>query len=104
MERVVGAIEELRALQRRLPTQEEVDDIIFREVPSGGDAWGSPFLWRTRAESGEISYVLISCGSDHTLDLGDLDAYFKLRETKINLDTGRDIVYRDGRPVTDAGK
>jgi hypothetical protein len=64
--------------------------------------WGNPIAvyTRTRPES----YVLVSFGSDGRPDTTSTAEYFTTAERDIERQTARDIVFRDGKVITFAGK
>jgi hypothetical protein len=77
---------------------------ILQEVNDGRDAWGNPFIFRSKAARGKLSYLLISLGSDRRLDVKDADAYFTESMRRVHGDSRRDLVFRDGQAITLAGK
>jgi hypothetical protein len=77
---------------------------IVSSVGGGKDSWGNEFLFDMRDTNKGFSYVLISRGSDGRLDLGSPSAYFDLQPCDIQGQYPRDIVFRDGIAITDAGK
>ncbi len=72
---------------------------IIDSIGDGKDRWGTRYFFRTRREP-EFSFVLISPGSDRRLDFDDLDHYFEMEQENIVGDLARDIVFRDGNPIT----
>jgi hypothetical protein len=71
----------------------------------GRDAWQHEFLFYTeKARKGRLSYVLVSMGSDGRPDFADPREYFNLHESVIHDEPWRDIVFRDGQPLTRGGK
>jgi hypothetical protein len=77
---------------------------LIGSIAHGRDAWGRSFLFFTRGAKGGPSYVLVSTGSDGRRDVGDESSYFTMPERIIHDEPWRDIVFRDGRAVTLAGK
>lgn len=77
---------------------------IVRSVNKGKDGWGRDFILELRASSLGVEYVLISTGSDGRLDLPTTADYFSLTESDVDGQYRRDIVFRNGQPVTLAGK
>jgi hypothetical protein len=57
-----------------------------------------------RSDRWSFSYLLVSCGSDGKLDVPNIDEYFNLGKVDVRGVTWHDIVFRDGRPVTNASK
>ncbi len=72
---------------------------IIREMGMGLDEWGSPIIFRARKEPG-FSFILISLGRDKSLDVDDIGQYFTHPQENIVGEFDRDIVFRDGKPVT----
>jgi hypothetical protein len=102
MQGIAGRIEELRLAKGDL-SDAKVTELI-KSVAEGRDQWGHPFLYRSRVSAAGLSYVLVSFGSDGTSDVKDPDDYFAMPEEDIDGQAARDIVFRDGRPIANAGK
>jgi hypothetical protein len=75
---------------------------LISSVNGGRDAWGSKF--RFYQTGNRTHYVLVSWGSDRKPDSADPNQYFSLAVQDIRTQPWRDIVFRDGVPVTLAGK
>lgn len=86
-----------------LPTTEEARKIVAEHLEDAKDLWGSEILYVART-SPKQSFLLISLGRDRKLDVPDPSVYFGLESTMIVGDLNRDIVFRDGVAVTNAGK
>jgi hypothetical protein len=67
------------------------------------DAWGTPFVFEVRAGDGRVDYVLVSLGSDRSLDR-EIDDYFLSSPGLGRGSADRDIVFRNGEAITNAGK
>lgn len=85
------------------PTDPRIQEAL-KSVAGGYDEWGHPFLFRGRRVGRKFSYVLVSIGKDGKLDVKSLDVYFDAPETMIQGMVSRDIVFRDGVAVNNAGK
>jgi hypothetical protein len=58
----------------------------------------------TQAETSLDTYILVSPGSDGILESEDDAYYLQLEQEDIRGVSTRDIVFRDGKAVTNAGK
>jgi len=76
----------------------------LRRVHDGRDAWGNEVSFFATAESGRHGYILVSPGSDGILESEDEAYYLQLEHEDIRGTAVRDIVFRDGKAVTNAGK
>lgn len=72
---------------------------IVRNIRAGRDAWGREYLIAVRQEP-TFEYLVVSLGSDGKLDVENINQYFTLKEQNILGDHPRDIVFRNGKPVT----
>lgn len=74
------------------------------EVAGKVDGWGREL--QVLCGDGEYAgqYVLISLGRDGRADFGSREAYFVMQKEDIRGLLDRDIVYRNGEWVTNAGK
>lgn len=72
---------------------------IIRKRNSGLDSWGNPIVFRAKS-SPQFSFLLLSLGSDGKLDVDDIESYFSHPREVIVGQFDRDIVFRDGKPVT----
>lgn len=100
---ITSRLEDAKAQHQGRLTDVEATRLI-NLVQSGRDRWNYKFIYSSRQVGGSFSYVLISPGSDGRLESQDLEVYFAMAETEIHDDPARDIVFRDGNPVTLAGK
>ncbi len=104
MQTIVAKIEEIRTQTPEfLSDQAKMHDVISR-IAGGRDAWRHEFLYLARSTSRGVSYVLVSLGSDGKLDVAQLKEYFNTPEQFIHGMPWKDIVFRDGHPITRAGK
>jgi hypothetical protein len=78
--------------------------IISRYAPGGRDAWGNPIVFYDRETDGRYDYVVVSVGSDGRRDVNEPDDYFRMGATNIHHSPASDIVFRNGLPITEAGK
>jgi hypothetical protein len=104
MQTITGEIE---ALREREPGSLGDPSRIRRLVSAtagGRDAWHHKYLFLTKPTRTGLSYVLVSMGSDGKSDVTDPSEYLALSERIIHDEPWRDIVFRDGQPVTRAGK
>jgi hypothetical protein len=90
-------------VQRGVVSFEELQNTVV-SVNSGRDAWGNDFLLEIRDIDQVLSCVLVSRGSDGNLDVDSLSAYFDAPSDDIRRQYPRDIVFRDGKAITIAGK
>ena len=97
MDRTITA---LPAGRRRDAAQQ----IIRRWAHGGRDEWGNTILFFERQSGGRYSFVVLSTGSDGRPDLAAPDGYFALQTKNIHASPSSDIVFRDGLPITEAGK
>lgn len=74
---------------------------VIEGVNAGLDGWGNDFLF-TVAPSG--SFVVLSRGRDGKMDLERLEDYFNVGPRRVQGQYDRDIVFRDGIPLWNAGK
>ena len=91
---------DLPAARRRDAAQR----IILRYASGGRDAWGKTILFYERESGGRYQFVVLSTGSDGRPDIAAPAGYFALAPRTIHASPASDIVFRDGLPVTEAGK
>jgi len=72
-------------------------------VRQGRDRWGRPFRYSIQLGGEGGSYVVYSTGADGVRDSADDSWYLELTPRSIKGEFDHDIVFRDGRPVTNAG-
>ena len=72
----------------------------IHEVGRGRDSWGNEFLFKLNDQG---SWVVVSRGKDGKLDLPSLDDYFSAESEVVRGSYSRDIFFRDGIPISDAG-
>jgi hypothetical protein len=104
MQTITGEIE---ALREREPGALGNPSRIRRLISATGrgrDAWNHEYLFLTRTTRTGFSYVLVSMGSDGKSDVADRSDYFSMSDDIIHGRPWRDIVFRDGHPITRAGK
>lgn len=104
MQTIVGEIEALRVKESLLVSDTSRIRRLISGTAQGRDAWQHKYLFFTKAKAGGLSYVLVSTGSDGKQDFIDTKGYFALPERVMHGEAWRDIVFRDGQPVTRAGK
>jgi hypothetical protein len=105
MQTICHKLDGLRAQgQEGLSEQGPMAKAAIESVSEGHDAWGRRFAFHIRSAGTGVSYVLVSLGSDGVADYTDPTSYFGAAETSIHSQPARDIVFRDGRPITLAGK
>lgn len=83
------------------------DEVLRRAIEESGratDAWGNPFRYVTRRESDYTSWIVLSFGSDGRCDLADFRQYFDAEPERVDGWFRRDLVFRGGEPLTNAGK
>lgn len=103
MQTIVAEVEQIRSSISAPLTDLQVQTILD-SVAQGRDAWGRRLLFRSKPSKAGFSYILVSYGSDGKPDVSSLEEYFKLPESRIQGDGRKDIVFRNGMPVTNAGK
>lgn len=104
MQTIAGDIEALREREPgSLGDPARIQRLISARA-RGRDAWHHEYLFLTRDTATGLSYVLVSMGSDGKSDVADPREYFSMPEQVIHDQPWRDIVFRDGQPVTRAGK
>jgi hypothetical protein len=84
------------------PEEGELKEVIARTA-GGSDAWGQELKFYLRDTPGSCDWVLVSAGSDGALER-ELTAYFGVEPADVHNAPARDIVFRNGRAVTAAGK
>lgn len=93
-----------QAIQRSVEQDGSIPDgaalSILNSMNGGRDSWGNKILYVSRRDP-SFSFVLISPGSDGLLERDPLD-YFELEEVNIVGQFERDILFRDGRAITNA--
>jgi hypothetical protein len=72
---------------------------IVQALNGGRDEWGHPFVLEVRSQP-EFSFVVLSPGKDGMLDVSDVSEYFEMETEDVVGQLDRDIVFRDGQPVT----
>ncbi len=83
-------------------TEDQLQSVLAG-INSGRDAWGNPILTAVRhRDDGQTDFLLVSPGSDGELDVESIDEYFELESVDIVGQFERDIVFRNGKPVTNA--
>ncbi len=90
-------------LERAASPEARIEGIV-RSINKGRDSWGSPILVAVAPRSGRFSYLLVSKGADRRLDVARVRDYFAMPQVAIHGAYDADIIFRDGRPVTLAGK
>jgi hypothetical protein len=102
MQGVCALIE--RDKEEHRPIDEERIRTLVGQVAGGRDGWGNEILVATRDTPAGRRYVLVSRGSDGRLDVDTPARYFDQTPTDVREDAGKDIVFIDGKEVTNAGK
>lgn len=110
--RQVRTYANMQAIVSRLETVREQGKTIFKaqsqsaiaSEANGRDQWGNPFVLIVKDQGPKYSYLLISYGSDGQLDVASPEIYFDDKEELILGQPERDIVFRDGLPLKNAGK
>ncbi|MCD4748226.1 MAG: hypothetical protein K8R59_02530 [Thermoanaerobaculales bacterium] len=86
------------------PLSEGEISTIVKSIGSGLDAWGHDIRILNPSNDQGAGYIVVSPGRDGEFDFTNTDRYFTLPRVDIRGLLDRDIVYRDGRCVTNAGK
>lgn len=95
-------IERLRHA-KNAPDASTAQAILERYFKHGRDVWGNKILYLEDMNLGR-GFLLVSPGSDHKLDVRDPMLYFTAKPRNIIGQLERDIIFRNGEAVTDAGK
>jgi hypothetical protein len=77
---------------------------VVKSVANGRDTWGRKLVLVVRPSPEGVDYVLVSKGRDGKLDLPDFADYFSVGEVDVRHELSRDIIFRNGTPITNAGK
>ncbi|MBN2564706.1 MAG: hypothetical protein JXB46_03255, partial [Candidatus Eisenbacteria bacterium] len=93
-----------RRVESDRPLADSEIDRIIMSVGSGLDGWGHKIHILKTADDHSERYVVMSPGRDGKLDFPDTEQYFTLPRVDIRGLFNRDILFRDGRCVTNAGK
>ncbi len=91
-----------KAIERVVRSEGSISDAEAEAIISivtRFDSWGGGIIFRARRDA-EFSYIVVSLGRDGKLDVDDIDVYFELPQEDIYHQFDRDIVFRDGKPVT----
>jgi hypothetical protein len=104
MQAIVAKLEDVRRLGPTGLYDRPRMQALIQSVERGRDGWGHELLYLVTAAQRGPSYVLVSLGSDGKLDVSDPVEYFNAPPSRIVDEPWRDIVFRDGKQVTLAGK
>jgi hypothetical protein len=104
MQTIAAKLEALRGADPTTLSDKVGVEHIVSSVAGGKDAWGGRIVFLSRPGASQYDYVLVSPGSDGKLDLEDRGEYFSVPEAFIHDAAWRDIVFRNGRMITHAGK
>jgi hypothetical protein len=102
MQGIVGRLEAIKDAGK--PDFRAQSRSAIASETDGRDQWGNPFVLVVKERGPSYSYLLISYGSDGRLDVASPDLYFTEEEELILGHPERDIVFRDGLPLKNAGK
>jgi hypothetical protein len=104
MSLITGEVD--RSIDRIPPAQRAsaVQQIINRHAKNGKDAWGNPILFYEQQKMNSYHYAIVSLGSDGRADFDGSAQYFVVSRKSIHNTPSSDIVFRDGLPITEAGK
>lgn len=103
MQIVAQEIQEYAEEHSLCPSETSANEIINR-ITDGLDAWDRPLFFEARQTADQCDWVLVSSGSDGVLEHPDLASYFDAAHEAIHNEPRRDIVFRNGEAVTEAGK
>lgn len=84
-------------------TKEKAYELI-RTVANGKDDWGHEFVFYCNDDPKDFHYILLSKGSDNKMDLANIVEYMNAGEVDVHGKAEKDIVFRDGKCITRAGK
>jgi hypothetical protein len=95
------ALEDVRAKNGHL-TESDIRKAVA-SIYSGYDAWGTRLVCVTRPRAnGDLSYLIISLGPDHLLNVAHASDYFDLQSRFKRPALAGDIVFCDGELVSDS--
>ena len=103
MQAIVGRIEEFRLVNGDKNLDALVSAFIKTEG-EGRDEWGNSFIYKSRRDSSGFAYLLVSWGSDGSLDVASVDQYFHAPQESVSGKFERDIVFLNGSALKRAGK
>lgn len=103
LQTIVARVEAVRSADDETPLESHIASVA-KSVADGRDAWGEPFIWQVKETGGGWSYIVGSYGSDSKPDVDNPEKYFDIESEDIGGEAERDIIFRDGEPVTRAGK
>ncbi|HET9225984.1 MAG TPA: hypothetical protein VFR31_04915 [Thermoanaerobaculia bacterium] len=103
LQTICAKIEQMRSQSPHVLEEPQIAGVIA-SVANGRDAWGNPIKFSVRPSGEGLTYVLVSYGSDGKSAVDDFADYFDLPIRRIEGQAAADIVFRDGKPVTSAGK
>lgn len=103
LQTITSTIEDLKA-ERGGNLQATSIEAAIAQVNEGRDAWGNAFRYRLREVDGSASYIVLSYGKDDRPDIADISDYFDVTPEVVAGELSRDIVFRDGVPLKNAGK
>ena len=96
-------LENARAESDESLSEEEIDRITV-QTSAGLDAWGHRIRVLKDENEYPQRYAVVSSGRDGNFDFSHDEQYFTLQKVDIRGRFDMDIVFRDGRCVTNAGK
>lgn len=98
---LISRVIEIETAEGQRVTHETIESAIRTVLNQDGrDVWGNEIRYLVR----EQDWVLISPGADGELDFESNDTYFAMSPEDIRGQPSRDIVFRNGRYITYAGK
>jgi hypothetical protein len=103
---IQGITSRIEALRQRDPdsvTAAAIENAIAQSR-GGRDAWGHPIAYAITSERGVVNYVIVSAGRDGRLDVETIDKYFTSAPERVSGQWDRDVVFRNGDPLLNAGK
>ena len=103
MEELQGKLNKAAAEHQGVLPESQARRIISNSG-DGRDEWGQAFIYTRVSVRREFETLLISSGSDRALDSKSMLHYVEMNDTNITGDPSRDIVFRNGAPITRVGK
>ena len=108
----VGTYARLQTISLRVQDSvdrgETVTEALLRSViqdeGDGRDTWGNAYRFAIMRRGESVSWIVLSLGSDGRCDLSNIRQYFGAKEEVVSGQFERDIVFRDGKPLKNAGK
>lgn len=100
---IARLLENRRAQSSGILSESDVNAAVT-SIGNGLDAWGHEIRVFSESDGKASTFVVVSPGRDGKLEFEDPEPYFASSRVDIRGLLDRDIVFRDGQCVTNAGK